>query len=113
MLHVAAKRYLCSSKPGYFETVLSKMSQQSFLLQGGMMSEGEVSEYEGKRFGQDAVTLRLWEDQGKELFRYEQGKELFRSEEGKELRLWEDQGKELFRFVVVQCCSCSSLWRQF
>ena len=41
-LHVAAKRYLCWKEPGYYNG-LSDASQRSLLLQGGPMTDNEVS----------------------------------------------------------------------
>ncbi len=40
-LHVAAKRYLCTSEPGYFAS-LSPSSVRSLALQGGPMDEHEA-----------------------------------------------------------------------
>jgi len=43
--HVAAKRYLCATKPSYFDR-LSEASIHSLNLQGGPMSDAEVAEFE-------------------------------------------------------------------
>lgn len=64
-LHVAAKRYLCAVEPGYFEG-LSPMSRHSLMLQGGPMSDAEVSEFEANPHAEDAVRLRRWDDLGKD-----------------------------------------------
>mgnify|MGYP006306434349 FL=1 len=64
-LHVAAKRYLCAVKPGYFDA-LSPMSRHSLMLQGGPMSEAEVAEFEANPYCKDAVRLRRWDDRGKD-----------------------------------------------
>src|SRR4029078_4236707 len=43
-LHVAAKRYLCATDPGYFAK-LSQASVHSLSLQGGPMNKAEVAEF--------------------------------------------------------------------
>ena len=43
--HVAAKRYLCATRPAYFNQ-LSQASIHSLNLQGGAMNEDEVAEFE-------------------------------------------------------------------
>ena len=62
--HVAAKRYLCTVDPGYFDQ-LSEPSVVSFHLQGGMMSEAEVAEFESSPHWHDSVQLRKWDDLAK------------------------------------------------
>ncbi len=64
-LHVAAKRYLCAVEPTYAET-LSDASILSLRLQGGPMSADEVAAFETEPFFQDAVTLRRFDDDGKQ-----------------------------------------------
>ncbi len=63
-LHVEAKRYLCTVDAEYLGA-LSHASQQSFRLQGGMMSDAERRAFESKPFFEDAVTLRRYDDMGK------------------------------------------------
>jgi predicted HD phosphohydrolase len=63
-LHVDAKRYLCRLDSGYGER-LSAASQRSLALQGGPMSGGEASAFLRRRFAQEAIRLRLWDDQAK------------------------------------------------
>jgi [1-hydroxy-2-(trimethylamino)ethyl]phosphonate dioxygenase len=63
-LHVAAKRYLCATDPGYFAR-LSSASVHTLQLQGGPMSREEVARFEAEQFAQQAVQLRHWDDQGK------------------------------------------------
>lgn len=63
-LHVAAKRYLCATDPTYLGK-LSPASVLSLKLQGGPMSEGEVAEFESRRFYGEAVRLRHWDDLAK------------------------------------------------
>lgn len=64
-LHVAAKRYLCATDPEYL-SILSEPSIQSLALQGGPMSAEEVATFEKSPFYQDAVQLRIWDDQAKD-----------------------------------------------
>jgi len=63
-LHVAAKRYLCATDPGYFDR-LSAASVRSLALQGGPMSPTEVAAFEADPFAMAAVRLRQWDEQGK------------------------------------------------
>jgi [1-hydroxy-2-(trimethylamino)ethyl]phosphonate dioxygenase len=63
-LHVAAKRYLATTEPGYFD-LLSPASVQSLHLQGGLMKTDESSRFAGERYADDAVKLRRWDDEGK------------------------------------------------
>ncbi len=63
-LHVAAKRYLCTTDANYYGR-LSEPSIVSLRLQGGPMSPSEVSEFERDPFHQDAVRLRHWDEAAK------------------------------------------------
>jgi phosphonate degradation associated HDIG domain protein len=63
-LHVAAKRYLATTEPGYYD-LLSAASIQSLQLQGGLMSTEERARFAGERFADDAIRLRRWDDEGK------------------------------------------------
>ncbi|MFN3811826.1 MAG: HD domain-containing protein [Roseateles asaccharophilus] len=65
-LHVAAKRYLVATEPGYRET-LSPASLHSLMLQGGPMSPDECAAFAALPFAQDALALRRWDDVGKEV----------------------------------------------
>lgn len=65
-LHVAAKRYLSASEPGYFD-ILSEASKLSLRLQGGPMDADEQARFGAERFYKDAVALRRWDDEGKIL----------------------------------------------
>lgn len=64
-LHVAAKRYLCATEPGYLET-LSTPSKISLEFQGGVMNEEEVLLFEKNEFYKEAVNLRRWDDLAKD-----------------------------------------------
>ncbi len=63
-LHVAAKRFLCASIPGYF-TGLSPASVQSLDLQGGPMSPAEAKAFGDEAFMKAALRLRRWDDLAK------------------------------------------------
>lgn len=62
--HVAAKRYLCATKPDYFRR-LSEASVHSLNLQGGPMNEGEVAEFEKNPNLKEIVAVRYLDDAGK------------------------------------------------
>lgn len=66
LLHVIAKRYLCTIKPEYYDQ-LSEASQKSFHLQGGKMTDEEVAEFESNPYYREAVLLRTWDDQAKDI----------------------------------------------
>ena len=63
-LHVAAKRYLCATDPGYFAR-LSSASVHTLKLQGGAMSSSELARFETQPFWREALRVRRWDDQGK------------------------------------------------
>lgn len=67
-LHVAAKRFLCATDPVYFGR-LSPASQLSLKLQGGPMSTSEVGKFLSLPHYRDAVMLRRWDDEAKEIGR--------------------------------------------
>jgi [1-hydroxy-2-(trimethylamino)ethyl]phosphonate dioxygenase len=63
-LHVAAKRFLCATVPGYFAD-LSPASVQSLELQGGQMSADESKAFMAEPFMGPALRLRRWDDLAK------------------------------------------------
>lgn len=63
-LHVEAKRWLCTTSPGYHD-LLSDASRRTLLLQGGLMDEGQREAFEAGPWAADAVTLRRWDDEAK------------------------------------------------
>lgn len=65
-LHAQAKRYLCTVEEGYLET-LSEASLYSLKHQGGLMNEQEVEQFRAEPFYQQAVLLRRWDDEGKDI----------------------------------------------
>ena len=64
VLHVQAKRYLCSAIPSY-QTELSEGSKRSLELQGGPMSAAESARFLQNEYSQDAVNIRTWDDLAK------------------------------------------------
>lgn len=62
--HVAAKRYLCATRPSYFDR-LSEASIHSLTLQGGPMNEDEVKEFEGKPNLKEIIAVRFLDEAGK------------------------------------------------
>ena len=61
LMHVLAKRYLVTTYPDYRQS-LSADSIRSLELQGGDMSENECSQFIGRPFAKDAMSLRRWDD---------------------------------------------------
>ncbi len=64
--HVAAKRYLCCRKPGYYEK-LSKASKGTLNFQGGPMSEEEAQAFEAHPQYKDFLRLRSWDEAAKKI----------------------------------------------
>lgn len=65
-LHVDAKRYLSAVEPGYYER-LTEASILSLKLQGGVFNAQEAAEFADLPFAEDAVKLRRWDEEGKEV----------------------------------------------
>jgi predicted HD phosphohydrolase len=63
-MHADAKRYLCTTEPGYHAT-LSPASQHTLTLQGGLMSPDEVAGHACHPWLPDALRLRRWDDLAK------------------------------------------------
>ena len=64
-LHVQAKRYLCATEHGYYES-LSQPSKTSLEFQGGIMNDLEVENFKTNPFYMDAIALRKWDDLAKD-----------------------------------------------
>ncbi|WP_039017839.1 HD domain-containing protein [Halocynthiibacter namhaensis] len=62
--HVAAKRYLCATKPSYFGR-LSEASIHSLNLQGGPMSDDEVAEFQKNPNLEKIIQVRYLDEAGK------------------------------------------------
>jgi len=67
-MHADAKRYLCSTEPGYHAT-LSPASQHTLTLQGGLMSQEEITRHAAHPWLGDALRLRRWDDLAKAVGR--------------------------------------------
>lgn len=63
-LHVPAKRYRCAIDAEY-RTQLSAASALSLRLQGGPMSEAEVTAFQEDPHFEDAIQLRCWDEAAK------------------------------------------------
>jgi len=63
-LHVEAKRYLCAIDSNYWQT-LSPASKHSLVLQGGVYSPEQASEFEALPFSDRAARLRRYDDLAK------------------------------------------------
>jgi gamma-butyrobetaine dioxygenase len=63
-MHADAKRYLCSTEPGYHAT-LSPASQHTMTLQGGLMRPEEITRHAAHPWLGDALRLRRWDDLAK------------------------------------------------
>ncbi len=63
-LHVAAKRYLCTTEPTYFAT-LSPASVTSLNVQGGHYTTREAEHFGTLPFVDEAIRLRRWDDHAK------------------------------------------------
>lgn len=64
-LHVESKRYLCAVDAEY-RAALSAASEKSLMLQGGPMTEDEIRAFEAGPHFEHAVTLRRFDDAGKD-----------------------------------------------
>lgn len=62
--HVAAKRYLCATRPEYFDR-LSQASVHSLNLQGGPMSTVEITAFESNPNLAEIIQVRHLDDAGK------------------------------------------------
>ena len=62
--HVAAKRYLCATDPGYRDR-LSAASIHTLSLQGGPMDAAEVAAFRRNPHLDDILQVRLWDDEAK------------------------------------------------
>lgn len=63
-MHAAAKRYLCTTEPGYHD-LLSPASRHTLTLQGGLMAADELGRHAAHPWLGDALRLRRWDDQAK------------------------------------------------
>jgi predicted HD phosphohydrolase len=63
-LHVTAKRWRCSTDPGYYDR-LSEASKMTLKAQGELLSDEECLRFEEHPGFPDALALRTWDDEGK------------------------------------------------
>ncbi|MBK5330941.1 MAG: hypothetical protein JJD93_03165 [Ilumatobacteraceae bacterium] len=76
-LHVAAKRYLVATEPGY-GAKLSDASIHTLHLQGGPMSRQQAHEFEGLPYALDAVALRRLDEAAKDVSKNAPGFDTYR-----------------------------------
>ena len=62
--HVDAKRYLCATRPDYFDA-LSDDSKRSLALQGGIFTAEQAAHFIALPGAEGAVSLRIWDDLAK------------------------------------------------
>jgi predicted HD phosphohydrolase len=62
--HTEAKRFLCTTEPGYHAT-LSPGSKHTLTLQGGLMTRAEVAQAQERPWWPEAIALRRWDDAAK------------------------------------------------
>lgn len=62
--HVPAKRYICTTREGYYDS-LSDASKQTMQLQGGMMTSEELREFQSGFIPELKIYLREYDDAGK------------------------------------------------
>lgn len=86
--HVAAKRYLCATRPDYHDR-LSVASKRSLMLQGGPMSEREVEVFSQLPYVEDIIRIRHLDDAGKRT--------------DMEIRTFADYKPMLQRMVAAHC----------
>ncbi len=63
-LHVDAKRYLCATRTGYFDS-LSEDSKRSLKLQGGIFDAAQADAFLTQPGAEAALRLRIWDDLAK------------------------------------------------
>ena len=64
LLHVLAKRYLCTIDSDYYNN-LSEPSKKSFHLQGGLLNDNIIDKLEENKYFMNSVKLRKYEDLSK------------------------------------------------
>ena len=62
--HAEAKRYLCTTEPGYYDS-LSRGSKHTLTLQGNLMTSEQMSRATRQPWWPDAIRLRRWDDAAK------------------------------------------------
>jgi predicted HD phosphohydrolase len=60
-LHVAAKRFLCTTEPDY-QSLFGSGRRRSLGRQGGLMTPAEAAAFKDLPFAREATALRRWDD---------------------------------------------------
>jgi len=63
--HVLAKRYLCTTKKKYYDS-LSDASKETMKMQGGLMTPAEISDFKTSVMPELKIYLREYDDLGKQ-----------------------------------------------
>jgi phosphonate degradation associated HDIG domain protein len=63
-LHVAAKRFLCTTEPGY-PGHLTTASRESLRNQGGVMTTAEATAFADQPYAAATLSLRRWDEMGR------------------------------------------------
>jgi len=87
--HAEAKRYLCTTEPGYWD-LLSPGSKHTLALQGNLMTAQEVERAKGQPWWPEAICLRRWDDAAKVVGR-----------SARELAAWEPLLRKYFSRPVA------------
>jgi predicted HD phosphohydrolase len=91
--HVMAKRYLCTVREGYYEK-LSDASKETMKLQGGLMTNDEIKEFEERYLPELCIYIREYDDEGKK----------------KELNLSSKIGLDSYRGIMESVLLCGRLF---
>ena len=64
--HVMTKRYLCTTREGYYDK-LSDASKETMRLQGGLMNDDELEAFRKKDMSELMIYIREYDDGGKNV----------------------------------------------
>lgn len=64
--HVAAKRYLVSTRPDYKDKLSEASLQTLMQYQGGLMTKEEVAAFQNHPYFDDIIKVRLWDEEAKD-----------------------------------------------
>jgi len=64
--HVAAKRYLVSTRPEYKDKLSEASLQTLMQYQGGLMTKEEITAFQNHPYFDDIIKVRLWDEEAKD-----------------------------------------------
>ncbi|HWB26531.1 MAG TPA: HDIG domain-containing protein [Chitinophagaceae bacterium] len=64
--HVAAKRYLVSTRPEYKDKLSPASFETLMKYQGGIMTKEEIAAFQNHPFFDDIIKVRLWDEEAKD-----------------------------------------------